>query len=486
VSPLLALPLLLASQSHAAAYYFLDAGTRSLSRGGAFIAGNDDLSAQYYNPAALIHLRAPTIQLGFSEVYQAVLFDRADEPTEGLTFDAVTNGSPPMAIPTLGFSSPLGTKNFSFAFGFYTPYAPDMAYPSDGAQRYTLVDTLVWQGYAGPSVAWRPIPTLTVGAGVAWTFMRAEEELAVAMCLEGAECGDNPTQDVHIRMAAVDAAQVFWNAGVLYEPKPWLSVGASFVPPVKFHAKGSITADFGDEFGLASFLDGTSFEDDDITLLVNMPMIARLGVAVRPMKGLEIEAAGVWERWSTTPEQCGDYGEGICITDMNLTITTNKDNPLAPPDDIVLSDDIVLPTNYDDAFSVRLGGDWDINPRFTARAGTFYESSAIPPETQGVSLVDGKKIGYGVGGGVRIIKPLTLDLAFAQSFIAKREITDSEVTMIEMQIDLQDPSSSGIVEGKVVGNGTFSSHLTMASAALTWTFGTKKAENQEAAKPTEG
>ena len=43
-----------ASTADAAGYYMSDVGTRGMSRAGAFIAGVDDLSAQYYNPAALI------------------------------------------------------------------------------------------------------------------------------------------------------------------------------------------------------------------------------------------------------------------------------------------------------------------------------------------------------------------------------------------------------------------------------------------------
>ena len=85
--------------------------------------------------------------------------------------------------------------------------------------------------------------------------------------------------------------------------------------------------------------------------------------------------------------------------------------------------------------------------------------------------MDGFKRGYGVGGGVKIIKRLTLDASFSQSFIKPREITDSEVKMIQLEVDLQDTAASGIVNGKVVGNGVFASHLTMASVGLPWVFG---------------
>ena len=459
---LAALAALTASDAHAAAYYFSDAGTRALGRGAAFVAGADDLSAQYYNPGALIRLRQTQVMVNVSGVSQYVMFDRADE--SGLDpFEAVYNEAAPMVIPTLGVSTTFGLPNTTFALGFYPPYAPDMLYPEDGPQRYALVDSLVWQTFTGLSAAQRITPWLSVGAGVSWTLMRAEQELVVAMCAKGAECGDNPAQDVSIRLEAWEKFRIMGNAGVLVEPTHWLAIGASFVPPITFHAKGSISTDFGDDHSLGSFLEGTEFSDDDIVLTVPMPMVARLGVQVKPIEALEIELASVYEGWSVAKE--------LRVSDVNLVITTNKDNPLAPDEDIAINDDVVLPTGYVDAVSVRLGGEYTINDRFTARAGGLYETSGVPAATQGVALVDGPKFGYGVGGTARLVGGLHLDLAFAQSYLASREITDSEVKLVQMEFDIADPASSGIVEGKTVGNGTFASHLTFMSAGVTWVFG---------------
>ena len=59
-----------APTAEAAGYYMSDVGTRGMSRAGAFIAGADDLSAQYYNPAALIRLRRPQLYVSYSQVRQ--------------------------------------------------------------------------------------------------------------------------------------------------------------------------------------------------------------------------------------------------------------------------------------------------------------------------------------------------------------------------------------------------------------------------------
>lgn len=469
--------LLAANPAQGAAYYFLDTGTRALGRGGAFIAGADDLTAMYYNPGALTRLRRGTVTINASGVDQYVLFDRADE--EGLpAFEPVNNEAALFLIPSFGFSHTFGLPNTTFALGFFPPYAPDMAYPEDGPQRYGLVDSLVWQTYTTLDVAHRVTPWLSLGAGLSWTLMRAEQELAVAMCGKGAACGDNPAQDVHISLAAWDRLRLTWNAGVLVEPTPWLSIGASVVPPITFHAKGSITADFGEDHIFASVLDGTEFSDQDVVVSVPMPLIARLGVAARPLSNLEIELAGVYEGWHVSDE--------IRVSDVNLQIDVDPDNVFGVEGPVALTDDIVLKTGYQDAFSVRLGGDWDINDLFSARLGTFYESSGVPKATQGVALVDGPKLGYGVGGSVKPLKGLSVDLAFAQSWLQSREITDSEAHLVELELDLADAQNSAIIDGKVVGNGTFASHITFLSAGLTWSFGKESGPRDEAAQPSAG
>ena len=165
-SPRLAMAALLAmgfhsSSAEAAGYYMSSVGTRAYSRGGAFIAGADNLLAMYHNPAALIRLDRPQVMLDMAGVQQWVEFDRTavagngplDElgsPTD-ISYDTVSNTAPPYAIPHLAVSHTFGLPNTTFALGFYPPYAPDLSYDPDGPQRYSLIDTLVCLLYTSPS-----------------------------------------------------------------------------------------------------------------------------------------------------------------------------------------------------------------------------------------------------------------------------------------------------------------------------------------------
>ena len=91
---LASLLLALSQPVQAAAFYYIDAGTRGMARGGAYVAGNKDLTAQYYHPAALINLESGQVMLNFSLVDPRAAFTRMDLDESGQAiqeYDKVDN-----------------------------------------------------------------------------------------------------------------------------------------------------------------------------------------------------------------------------------------------------------------------------------------------------------------------------------------------------------------------------------------------------------
>ena len=498
--------LFFTNTSQAAAYYFTDIGVRSCSRGGAFIAGNDDLTALFYNPAALTRLKRPQIMLNVAAVQQSVTFQRAQfdgagplirDPEDSdwgeatdVTFEAIENQAPAYIIPHFGFSSRMGTKNTTFAFGFYPPYAPDLAYDENGPQRYSLIDVMVIQTAMGPSVAHQFNDWLSIGAGVSWGVLLAEQQLKISVPFHSNQVGlpeidpetgelvvpigdpvpnEDPANDVGFSFASSDWSGWSWNAALLIEPPAgnW-AFGFMVQPPVSFHAKGTMEADFTDHILHTEGVSGDQIIvsktalDKHVTLDITMPLILKGGFAFRPSKRSEIELAGVWQQWSSI--------ENITITDLNLQVDLNGEHqvPAASQEDVVITDDVVLPAGYRDAWSVRLGGQQQISDPFVLRAGLFYEITAVPGATQSVSLIDGNKIGYGIGGGYRASDNWTFDVGLSQSFLQPTEVTDSEVKQISV-----DALSGEFLDGTTIGNGTYSSNTLIFGAGMTYAFGSK-------------
>lgn len=470
---------LLAAPAFASGYYYIDSGVRAIGRGGANVVGADDMSAQYFNPAALANIDRPVLNLQGWAASQYVRFDRADEPDNDLAFEPVENVSPPIYEPSGGFATHLGglhpaLKGTHVAIGLYVPTAPYLAYDPEGAQRYQLQDSLIWQVYAGPSVAQEITPWLTVGAGLQYTFLRVEERLASTLCYtaqEPEDCQDpefnkeEPTNDLDLSVKNWDPFKLSWNAGIIVTPHPMVQIGASVQPPISYEAPGSLTATFDEDFALAGQIDGLEFTDADTLLKVTVPLIVRGGVQVLPTENIRIELDGTFTQWSTMSE--------FRITDMNMKVN-GAEGGFLEGKEILVDDDIVFATGFQDAVSVRLGGDWKITDWAQVRAGGHWESSAVPDATVGVNLPDGNKFGFGVGGTFTIANRVALDVGFAHQLLGDRTITDSQARQQALWTSLANPEESQVVPGKVVGNGQLASSVTYVAVGASVYFDAAK------------
>lgn len=448
----LALAAGLGPTAEAGGYYYSDSGIVATSRGGAFVAGADNQFAQYYNPAGLIHVDRPTFNLGVSAVQQNVTFDRlAPEGSGGPQFlPSAVNEAAPFIIPQLGFTTPLIADELALAIGFASPFAPSADYDPEGAQRYVVKDTLIFQFSVGPSVAWRPFPELTVGLGLQWQYLQVGESLDVT--LNGL---DDPESDIAVEVQVVDPFTPNFNAGLLLDPIPELTFGFAIQPPTHFKATGPLDIDFtGNSFMEIPLLSNAKY-NDEVSLDVDLPWVARAGVAVRPIPRLEIEAAVVWQNWAALSD--------LLISDIHIEL--DSDSPVLSEEQRLISDDIAITQNFVDTYSLRLGGEMRVHDMFEVRAGGFWEGGATPEKQVSVALVDTPKVQVGGGGSVYVLdERLRLDLAAALLFFGTTEIRNSELRQVD----------SGVVPNAtplIVGNGDISASGWITGAQVSWALG---------------
>ena len=458
--------LSLTAPAEAAGFFFTGVGPQAMGRGGAFVAGADDLTSMYHNPAGLIRIDGFEVNVALATVSQNVMFDRANEQLfddDGaaigeLEFSPVENEAAPLLIPSFGLAKSYDEADTVLAFGFFTPYGPSNEFDADGAQRYTLTDSLVVQASMGPAFATRVHDWVTIGGGIYGSIQHLSESLAINVYSPfeaGESATDNPNYDVSYEISATDSFELTWNTGMLIEPPSggW-SVGLYYQPSTTYEAEGSINADFGNhEFfaGDPQLIVEQYAKDEDVTVGVTLPAIARIGLAIRPVPALELEATVVWEGWHVV--------ESIVVEGLDLVVETTLG-------DIPISGDVELPAGYEDTLSYRFGGDYEVNDMFTVRGGDFTEQSAVPTESLGVNVIDADKYGYGLGVSFQT-GALIVDLGYGRTQFDSVEVTDSAVEAIEVH------GISGVVSevGKVVGNGKYDSSVDMTTIGLTWFFG---------------
>ena len=446
----------------AGGYYFSDSGIVATGRGGAWIAGANTQFAQHYNPAGLIRIEAPTVNIGLSGVTQNIGFERAcpsadrtsvapcATPPTAAFYEEVKNGAPPFIIPQIGFATPIGDR-VGIAFGFYSPYAPDTSFPEEGPQRYTSKELTIYQFSVGPSVAVKLHDMITLGLGLQWQYFQLVNDLDITI---GGQ--DNPGGDVASHLRATDAFTPNVNGGLLFEPVDEVSVGISVQPPTQFDAHGPLTIDFaGSTVAETDSLNETRYTDEEIALAIRLPWVLRAGVAVRPVENLEIEAAAVWQDWSTM--------EDITITDLSIQLDKNPDSLLPLPDTI--DNDIVLPAGLQDTISLRLGGEMRVIDELAVRAGGFWESSSLTPQEVSVQLYDTPKVQLGTGGSLFLAdQQLRIDAAFAWLFLQGLAVTDSTVVQV-------DSGEFDMAQGPlVVGNGNYTSSGWIVGLGASWMF----------------
>lgn len=459
-----------AAPAWAGAFTLVDSGVRAQGRAGAFVAGADDLSALWYNPAALDNLDRPMAKVDLWATQGWAWFDREDIPGVN-PFQPTQSEAPPVLEPTGGFATRLGglhpaLKDTTLGIGMMVPTGSDFAWPADGAQRYAVIDSAIRQAYVGPSLAHRFTPWLVVGAGVQYTFLQVDQSLVATMCnaADPEACGsDTPTDDVVLDIAAMDPFALTWNAGVLVTPHPAVRVGLSVQPGVAYDAAGSTTSTLSEDNGtVRPYLTSATFVDEDVTLRVQLPWTARVGVEVRPHARVRVELAGTWSGWSTT--------DALRVTDLDLELTGTSDGPLKGAS-ILVTDDVELPTGFVDTWSVRLGGQWQPLDVLTVRAGVYGETGATPDGMANPGVVDGDKGGAGLGATVHIGPHFFVDAGGLYSAWLDRSVDDSAFQQPALLVDYTDSFRTTVGGGRVIGNGEYRASAWSAGLGLGWSFG---------------
>lgn len=420
-------------EASAGGMFFSDRGARPMGRGGAFVAGADDLNAIYYNPAGLVdagnQVMLEAAVMLFRSAYTRQARVRQYDPNTGQptgqqwdqTFPKA-EGTPALGvIPTLVLSNNFGLRNTMFALGVWTPYAAGARYadtvaggPAPG--RYMLLNldgsALMVPGVWG---AWAPAKWVSLGAGFQALVGTYRTLTAMTTCLpDRFMCA--PEQPDYDTLTQLEVGPVFapgGNAGVTFKIGQHVRIGASYQLP--FHVDSDATVRV--RMPSAAVFNKAWQDGNKANVKMDFPWMARLGVELRlPRARTRAEIAGVYEAWK--------MHDTIHVTPQGVAL---RDVELFPP--VYRVGAIDVPRGFRDTYSVRLGAEhWESIGGFQidARVGLMYERSAIPPAYLSTLTIDLDKYILGMGASLHISKIWRVDLMYAHVFGVTRTVsTDS-------------------------------------------------------------
>jgi long-chain fatty acid transport protein len=411
----------------AAGLFTADRGVRPLGRGGAFVAGADDLGAIWYNPAGLADagttLFIDLAWLNFSSEYtrKTQVID-AGRTVRTYNYPKVDGTTPFLPIPTLGGSLAFGSeKQFTVALGILAPYTAIASYPltvggQSSPSRYSLVSldgsALV---VSGAYFSYKPIEQIRIGGGLqalVGTF-KSKVVFSASPNDRVISAPEDPAYDSLSQLNVGPIVSPSANFGLIAVPDKHVHLGASAQLPFWINAPAKIQVKLPNA---AVFKDARQ-EGEDARVRFRLPPVLRFGAEYRTDLGeestLRVELAYVREFWSVhdsidlTPE--GVAIEGIAGLPRRVPLPAIK-----------------FPRNFQDTNSLRLGGEYTFTLwgyPMDLRSGLSYETSAIPREYLSLLTIDMNKVTLALGGGLHIGDHWRLDMTFAHLFASSVNVS---------------------------------------------------------------
>ncbi|MCL5778720.1 outer membrane protein transport protein [Limibaculum sp. FT325] len=333
---------------------------RSAKGMGTSLAGTasaaSDVTFATFNPAALTTVE--NFEIGGNVSVVAPISDGTftNGPFAGQEFDADRTGVVPAFAAGFRVNEDLVVGLTSYApFGLKTEYPTFWPGMVDG--RTSELRTVV----IAPTIAYDVLDNLTFGASL--DILYADARLtSAAVNLDGSQYS------------------VSFSFGALYEPLEGTRIGAAYHHGYELDFN---TAIFG---GLAGGIPETA----GITGVAKteLPNWVQIGVTQDVGEDLRVMLEGRWINWSRFDriDVSATNAPGLAFSDVQ---------------------------NYDDAFFVSLGAEYDISRSFTLRGGVAWDETPTSDAFRTVRVPDEDRLWLSLGASYRLTDSMSIDAAYS-------------------------------------------------------------------------
>jgi len=382
-------------------------GTCAMARAGAGVAKPcADGSGMFYNPAGLLGRNGWTISAGVTVIQAGGGF--TDDLT-GATTD-LTNSAIPVPHAFIEYAQ----DKYAAGLGVFVPYGLGTNWPQTFDGAFAGYDNALRNIYIQPTIAFRPHPKVTLGAG----FDLVLGHVKLTQLVDLSENAVPGLGGVTFGQLGVPARTPFANGelvgngtgvgghfGILVEPMPRLHLGARYMTQAKVTYDGEvdfqpvstgITLPAGNPFGVpggtpldsvvsGAFVAGPLL-DQGGGAAISLPDQFSAGVAYDLTSALTVMVDYSWVHWKAFD-----------------TLEVNFDNP-------VLSSTTI--ENYRDTKGIRFGIDWAPTAKLAVRGGYIYHTGAAPAAVVTPLLPEGERNEFTIGLGYALSPRFRADAAY--------------------------------------------------------------------------
>jgi len=305
------------TNTHALGFRIPNQDAEATARGNAFVATADNPSAIYYNPAGITQLEGTRAQFGAHVISVNSHFESTSPGVESDTEFEI------QPVPQFYFTHTPKDKPYSFGLGIYAPFGLGLKWPENGPLRPFAIEGRLQYMTISPILGWKITPSLSIAAGPTLNF-------TTLMLRQGAGI---PGGEFHYRG---NGFAVGGKAGILWQPLPRWSFGASYFSPttVKYSGDSSFKPLTGETKTKAE---------------AEFPQFAIAGISFRPNTNWNIEVGVDWTDWDT------------------LNTLVFEGTPFG---------DVPFPLNWKSSYLVHLGVSRYLRDGYWVAAGYFFSENS--------------------------------------------------------------------------------------------------------------
>lgn len=316
-----------------------------------------DASAVYFNPGMMSFLdNKYNFSAGVSGISSTAAYKSADG---GITSE--TNS--PLGTPFNAYVSIKFTDKLSGGLAVYTPFGSAVSWKDDWTGRFLSQNISLRAIYYQPTVSYKIIPQLGIGAGLVFATGAVEVNRAIPAGANGATSLKGNTSAFGFQV------------GVYAEPTEKLSIGVTYRSQVTMDIKGGDAT-----FNVPSSLSANFPSPNKFSAKLPLPATLNLGVGYKITNKFQLSAEFNYIFYSA-------YDSLIFDFEKNTSSLADSRNPRL----------------YKDVYIARLGGQYKISDNFTVRAGGYFDKSPVNNDYYSPETPDADRIGLSGGFSYAIL-----------------------------------------------------------------------------------
>lgn len=390
----------LAVSAHGEGFRNPTAGSLGLGQSGGRRVHVDDASAVVHNPANLLGIAEPEVQVAPSVVYYRVEFES--------TFGQDETRNPWHVLPNVFASLPLVTNSMALGLGVTTPYGLGSEWEQSASSPLRYVapyKTDLKTVNVGASLAVRLAPGLTLGGGLDVMWSELEFKQHYPWLLFPGSTGLEPDGDFRLKG---DGLGFGGNVGISWELLEGHTLAATYRSPVGIRYDGG--TELSNITPVAQALGATA--TGPFRTRIEFPTIVGAGYGVKVSDRVRLEVNGEWLEFSRFDALRVDAGN----------------NAFLLPTTEVRQD-------WKDTFTVGVGGDWRFADHWLLRAGYQYFESPVPDETLSPSIPDANQHVVTAGLAWRY-RGHALEASYGYDWYDRREVSNNQVAAFNGRYDI--------------------------------------------------